>query len=169
MTNSDDQLSVNQIQSTNSPLSNPARQRSKSNATDPRQLRRDASPSSHVWICAEHTEWALGSLQWPIHRKDGKARHTELAPAHAGRRRRVHDDRRSHTPYDRILRLIHGTYYEDISDGLATRARAAGKDDAMSGLHTTLRRAHYANPGSRTLSLSPSLHVSFSNRIQVPL
>jgi hypothetical protein len=33
---------------TNSPSSNPTRQRSESSATDPRQLRWDASPSSHV-------------------------------------------------------------------------------------------------------------------------
>jgi hypothetical protein len=43
-------------------------------------------------------------------------------------------------PYDCTLRLICGTHYKDVSDGLATRARAAGKDDAMPEvcLRTTL-------------------------------
>jgi hypothetical protein len=156
MTNSDDQLSTNQLRSTNPPSSNPARQRSKSSVTNPCQLWWDTSPSRHVWICAHHTEWAPGSLQWPIHRKDGITRYIERAPARAGRWRRAHDDRRSHAPYDNTLILIRGTHYEDVSDGLATRAKAAGKDDVEPGvrLRMTLRRTHHANPGSRSISLS---------------
>jgi hypothetical protein len=47
---------------TNSLSSNPTRQRAESSATDPCQLRRDASPSSHAGTYAQHTEWASGSL-----------------------------------------------------------------------------------------------------------
>jgi hypothetical protein len=109
MTNSDDQLSVNRIRLTNSPSSNPTRQRCKSSVTDPHQLRRDASPSSHVRLCAQHAEWELGSLRWPAHRMDETTHHTEPAPTHDGRWRRAHDDKRSHATYDRTLRLIRGT------------------------------------------------------------
>jgi hypothetical protein len=50
-------------QPTNSLSSNPMRQRSESSATDPHQLRHDASPSSHIWTYTHHDEWAPGSLQ----------------------------------------------------------------------------------------------------------
>lgn len=62
MTNFDDQLSANQLWPTNSPSSKPTAQRFKSRSTNPRQLRWDVSPSSHVRICAKHTECPSLSL-----------------------------------------------------------------------------------------------------------
>jgi hypothetical protein len=67
------------------------------------------SPSSHVWTCTQHAEWALRSLQWHVHRKNRTVRHTKRAPVHTGRWRRAHDDWRSHTMYDCTLSLIRGT------------------------------------------------------------
>lgn len=57
-----------------------------------------------------------------------------------------------------LLRLIHGTHYEDASDGQVKRARAARKDDTM--LRVRLRARPYEGPTTPTgeqISLSSTI------------